>query len=410
VGQGFKIGMDMIAPDGKTPGTVPLDRVHEAVGHGFQIAPPAGTPKAAGADVTPEEEPDNPNASAWEKIKNFGERLFSGYQSGTPAENEKFRQEHTPLGTAKRLGGQAIDAAAGTVEQAGKASAPYIFKQLYNKLSGKPDDLKSIPAAALVTYLAAGGVPEAEEGGAGAGKAPVRVAGDLSEQVAKGFKAFLDRFKSEKEADQVADGVGHTGEPAEEPAEEEEPAPTVKPDKKAVKQSQALNPHAADQQQSQALAKLPAAKASASPDVSNADEIPEDEWKAGQELDTQQENTPKPAPKEMKASGKSAAEKAFLDHLGKTKEDVAAAQAKGKIAYQKHLTQQAVKGAEFGPRGGATPEIMQSAKAAGRQAYLKHLKISEFDLENAKSAARQGYMQHLKKGMADLTAAAKNNQ
>src|SRR6266853_767417 len=45
VKSGFKVGVDMIAPDGKagkrgTMGTIPVDSVHDAIHAGFQMAPP----------------------------------------------------------------------------------------------------------------------------------------------------------------------------------------------------------------------------------------------------------------------------------------------------------------------------------------------------------------------------------
>lgn len=136
-------------------------------------------------------------------------------------------------------------------------------------------------------------------------------------------------------------------------------------------------------------------------------EVPDDERQAGHEIEPQVENTPRGS--DLTKTGKKAAEDSFLKKLGKTKEDIAAANAKGQMAYQKHLTRQAVKGAEFGPRGGVTPELMGTAKQAARAAYLKHLKITEFELEEAKSAARQGYMDHVNQGMGTLKDALKKN-
>lgn len=361
---GFKVGMDMLSPDSQ-PGVIPVDRVHDALAKGFQIKPPATT--AAKSNVDMQEDP----LSGWEHIKAGVGYLLSGKSvRGLSTQEEQ----------------QLDDLAAHPAE------------------GSYADRLDKGLQASLPNMVGGGLVTTGEEGLVLASPVLKRVAQRFI-GTSKTYQAFVQALHGEEEAQQVAEDVasGASGESGAKP----EPVPP-----KTVKQSQSLNPNAKPQRQAAALADLPAPDPTLSPEVPSADEVPEDEWKAGHELDPQVDNTPKPepaAPKELKASGKDAAEDAFLKNLGKSKEDVAAAQQKGKLAYQKHLTKQAVGGAEFGPRGGATPQVVEKARAAGRVAYLKHLGISEFDLENAKSAARQGYMQHLKKGMADLASAVKND-
>ncbi len=161
--------------------------------------------------------------------------------------------------------------------------------------------------------------------------------------------------------------------------------------------------------QSTALSKLPVSTAGETP-VEGEDQISEEEWQAGHEIDPNAvEGRPRPAPqasREVKAGGKSAAERGFLEHLGITKQDVAQAQVKQKLAYQKYLTKAAQKGATFGAKGGVTPELDAAASDAGRKAYLKHLNITEYELETAKSAARQMYMEHLKNQTSQLLSQA----
>lgn len=48
VGKGFKLGQDLLSPDGKSTGTVPLDAVHDALKAGFKLSPTSITEATAG--------------------------------------------------------------------------------------------------------------------------------------------------------------------------------------------------------------------------------------------------------------------------------------------------------------------------------------------------------------------------
>lgn len=361
---GGRIGQEMLSPQGER-GVIPLDRVHDAIHAGAQLT--GGAPQQP---VQPQELPE----SAWEKIKATIGSFFSTSPGGNP------ERQSEDIGNVQKRSDE------------------------YGKAFG---------------FAAGGGLTKlGEEGAVIATPVLARVAkkflGD-SETVQK----FIEALHGETQAEGTVEEMAHGPEPAEgagptEPTAEETAA-AEQPDlprvpKKVVKQSQALAPDAQPQQQAEALktANTPAAE----PDPSLND-VPADELEEGQNLESEVEGTPKPksqtgnASSDVKAQGKVAAETSFLKHLGVTKEDIAAANAKGKIAYQKHLTQQALKGAKFGERGGVTPELMESAKAASRAAYLKHLGITEAELEAAKGAARQGFMDHYNKSMNELTSALK---
>jgi hypothetical protein len=47
VGKGFKLGQDLLSPDGKSTGTVPLDAVHDALKAGFKLSPSSITEASA---------------------------------------------------------------------------------------------------------------------------------------------------------------------------------------------------------------------------------------------------------------------------------------------------------------------------------------------------------------------------
>jgi hypothetical protein len=346
VQSGFKMGQDMLSPDGQA-GVIPFDQVHQALAKGFQLK--GAAPAAPKEDVEPEK------MTGWQKMRGNLADFFRLDMS----KQEDHERAVAPIRSAGKVVNGMLDS---TVDAAKTASAPNILFQLYKHFKGEPSDLDKIPAAGVMTFLAALGDPESE-----AGTPVARLADPIADTGARVAKGLAKARKIWKASDSAVDEIS-------EPEALEAPA-KAKP--------------------------APAARGkTGEEDRPDVNDVPQDEWDAAHEGESKPDNSPKPTPS---AGQKAAAEKAFLDHLGKSKEDIAAAKAKQAVAYQKHLTKAAQKGVDFGPKGGVTPELHESARAAGRQAYLKHLGIDEMKLEEAKSAGRQGAMSHYKQAMADLT-------
>lgn len=70
------------------------------------------------------------------------------------------------------------------------ASAPYIAKQIWAHIQGKPSDIKSIPQNAVMAFLAAGGLPEGEAGEL-APEAPKLTVGSKQLNVAPAERAIV---------------------------------------------------------------------------------------------------------------------------------------------------------------------------------------------------------------------------
>lgn len=390
---GFKMAQDMLSPDGQ-PGVIPFDQVHQALAKGFQLKGSPVKSPAAAEDVEPEK------MSGWQGLR---AKLADFFRLDMPKEEDQERAL-APLKSAANVGEGIV---ADTVGNAAKASAPNVLYQLYKHFKGEPNDLNKIPAAGVMTFLASLGDPESAEGSTVSQAAdPI---GATTTKVARGLQKVRQLWKS---SDAAVEDVAHGGEEEGNPQSEFSQLRKTKdfgtPQElrgtrisKEGQQAEALKTGGRPgEDRAAGLGKIPyKGEPAAEPDP-DAKDIPQEEWDAGHEIDTKPDNSEKPAPT---AGQKAAAEKAFLEHLGVSKEDITAAKQKQALAYQKHLTKAAVKGVQFGPKGGVTPELMEGAKAAGRQAYLKHLGIDEMKLEEAKSASRQGAMSHYKQAMADLT-------
>jgi hypothetical protein len=413
---GFKIAQDMISPDGQE-GVIPLDQVHAAVARGFQLKPPAPQkPTVPAMEEAPEA------TGALGTLKQAVGRFFSEYQAGTTEENKEAAYKASPEGKANEAAEAVLGMGKALASDAAKASAPNVFLQLYKHLKGEPNDLKSIPASAVMTFLAAAGDPETEGGAirpvadttaeavrtAGkvmkpVGRASATIAGRLT-GISQGWEAFKNALEGHAEAEDAADEVAGTTEPA--PGSPRAAATAAA--RKAILTGS--DPEVAAREAYLKAVESPEAQTQAK--ASSAAKAAEKDYRQRVAKPGTAEDVTETA-----ASRKAAAEQEFLKATGLTKEqynevqlkhDVAQAKAEAKYRIKPPIDPTTKKPMPLGPRGGLTPEIREVARQDAHAARLKHITkltgkpFGENEFQAARGSSFRGAVMYDKAAMDRL--------